>query len=413
MSYIMYVCPICRKIYKINGIGKKAKCPKCTESVLVDTSIEEDVWKIYSPDKRNDIISGLLDEPEIIEVMEEQKEVISDEKKKDEQTKDAYASFFDIPANDNTRDFFSMQNSLEPASVPNIEGKQGKPEPKITQEEVKEKKKHSTLSIVGLILSIIGCSSIIGLVIDIIDLVRGKNDDNKHVLSKVGIGFAAAYFVIGIVLTMIGIGSGGTSLESAKPLEMVDYGWYFDPPSVYDDTVYVEYCGIIHNPNEKLIAEFPKLIVTIKNPDGTILATGDQTGSIIMPGDTITLCGMFPMPISNASDQTQININWECDDFNTVSKLHEAVSSKELVVSNVSEHSGSDENFITGEVTNSSMSNLDMVNVSMVLRKNGKIVYMENTFVDNLPSGSTKAFEFRRYEHWVDHDKIECSAMVW
>lgn len=412
MSYIMYVCPECRKIFKINGTGKKAKCPKCEDAVLVDMFETEEDWKTFSADKRNEIISGLLDDSEIVEV-EDIKEQSSPEAIESNQPKDSYASFFDIPTNDNARDLFSMQNSLEPASENYFEGKQNKPKPKIAQVEIKEKKKYSTLSIVGLILSIIGCSSIIGLVIDIIDLVKGKNDDNKHVLSKVGIGFAAAYFVIGIVLTMIWGGNGDSSLESTKPLELVDYGWYVDPPSVYDDKVYFEYCGIIHNPNDKLIAEFPKLIVTIKNPDGTILATGDQTGSIIMPGDTITLCGMFPVPISNASNETQININWECDDYNTVSKLHEAVSSKELVVSNVSEHSGSDENFITGEVTNNSTSNLDMVNVSMVLRKNGKIVYMENTFVDNLPSGSTKAFEFRRYAHWVDHDKIECSAMVW
>ena len=180
MSYIMYVCPKCRKVFKINGTGKKAKCPKCVDAVLVDMAETEEDWKALSVDKRNDIISGLLDESEIVEV-EEIEEQPSQETIEPEQPKDAYASFFDIPERDNTRDFFSMQNSLEPASESHFEGKQNKPEPKITQEEVKEKKKHSTLSIVGLILSIIGCSSIIGLVIDIIDLVKGKNDDNKHV----------------------------------------------------------------------------------------------------------------------------------------------------------------------------------------------------------------------------------------
>ena len=248
--------------------------------------------------------------------------------------------------------------------------------------------------------------------LDIVDLVKGKEDDKRQLLSKIGIGFAAANFVFYIILFISRL-SGGATVASAQPLEIKDYGWYINPPSIYDDTTYVEYCGIIHNPNDKLIAEFPKLLVTVQNADGSILATDQMVGSIIMPGDTITLCGMFSMPVSDVSENTQIHFNWECDDFNTVSKLHEAVSSSELVISNVSERSGSSENFITGQITNDSDINVDMVNVSMVLRKNGKIVYMENTFVDNLPAGATKAFEFSRYEHWVDHDKIDCSAMVW
>ncbi len=34
MSYIMYLCPKCRKVFKINGSGKKGKCPKCQDPVL-------------------------------------------------------------------------------------------------------------------------------------------------------------------------------------------------------------------------------------------------------------------------------------------------------------------------------------------------------------------------------------------
>ena len=157
MSYIMYVCPECRKVFKINGTGKKAKCPKCVEAVLVDMSETEEDWKTFSAEKRNDIISGLLDEPEVVEA-EETEEQPSQETIEPEQSKDAYASFLDIPVNDNARDFFSTQNSLEPAVNSYFENTRSKSEPKITEEEVKEKKKHSTLSIVGLILSIIGCS---------------------------------------------------------------------------------------------------------------------------------------------------------------------------------------------------------------------------------------------------------------
>lgn len=280
-------------------------------------------------------------------------------------------------------------------------------------EKTMEKQKNSGLSIAAFILSIIGCSSLIGLILAIIDLAKGKYDDKRHVLSKVSIGIVIVYFLIGAALTMLGIRGNGAALSSAQPIKMVDYGFYVNPPSLYSDSVYVEFCGIIHNPNENLIAEFPTIIVTVKNPDGSILATEKQAGSIIMPGDTITLCGMFSMPIADVDDNTQILFNAECDDFTKESKLHKAVRTSELPVTNVSERNGSSENFITGEVTNNSSIDVDMVNVSLVLRKNGKIVFMENTFVDNLRAGRTQAFEFQRYERWPDHDQIECSAMPW
>ncbi len=70
MSYNMYVCPNCRKVFKITGANKKAKCPKCQVPMLVDIGIIEEAWKAYSSEEKKNIISGLLDEPEIIEVEE-------------------------------------------------------------------------------------------------------------------------------------------------------------------------------------------------------------------------------------------------------------------------------------------------------------------------------------------------------
>ncbi len=413
MAYIMYVCPECRKIFKVDGAGKKAKCPKCTDPLLTDTSIAEEVWKTYSPEKRNEIISELIDGPEIVEAFEEPDEASNTEKKAEEKPKDTYTSFFDLGENDNTPGFFGMQNSPQPKMNDSYDRATVS---KFDQKIVTEKKKHSTLSIIGLILSIIGLTTIIGLILNIIDLVKGRKDDYKHTLAKVGIGFTSAYIALLITLDILGVGGIFTSLSAygdLKPLEIKDYGWYVNPVTVYSDSAYVEFCGVIHNPNKGVVAEFPKLLVTVKNPDGTILASEEQTGSIIMPGDTITLCGMFSMPISDVTDDTQIYVNTECNNFSLNSDMYPMVSTEELVISNVSEHNTLMENFITGEVANNSSTDLDMVNVSMILRKNGKIVFMEDTFVDNLPAGGKKAFEFQRFDRWPEHDKIECSALVW
>lgn len=411
MAYIMYVCPECRKVYKIDGTGKKTKCLKCSSAVLMDTAITEETWITYSPDKKGRIISDLFEEPEIIEVVEDEKDKITDKVQSTEKSNASYSSFFDIDSN-NGPNPSEIHNTSEPIRSMNSSSGATTKSSNISHEYVAEKKKYSKLSIVALILSILGCSAFIGLILSIIDLVKGKYDDRRHILSKIGIGFSIANIIFGVLVILSQV-SGGTVLSKAQPLELVEYGMYMDPPSLYNDSAYIDFCGIIHNPNEKLIAEYPKVIITIKNPDGTILATEEQTGSIIMPGDTITLCGMLSMPIGDVTDDTQVVFNVECSEFNTESKLHEAIRTSDLAISNVSEHNGDYENLITGTITNNSKYNTDMANVSMILRKNGKIVYLENTFVDSLPAGSTKAFEFQRYERWPDHDKIECSAMVW
>lgn len=201
------------------------------------------------------------------------------------------------------------------------------------------------------------------------------------------------------------------SSSSMQPLELVDYGWYINPPS--GDTAYVDFCGMIYNPNEKLIAEFPKVIVTVKNGDGSILATNEQVGSIVMPEDTITLCGMFSMPISDIESDAIIIFSVDWSDLGSSTSIYSAAKTTDFTIDNVTERNGSDENFITGEITNNYAEDVDQVNLSIVLRKDGEIVYMENTFLDSLKVGKSKAFQFQRYSNWPEHDTIDVSAMVW
>ncbi len=44
-----------------------------------------------------------------------------------------------------------------------------------------ERSGHSKLSIIALILGLLGCTSIIGLILAIVDLAKSKDDDYKHV----------------------------------------------------------------------------------------------------------------------------------------------------------------------------------------------------------------------------------------
>ena len=104
------------------------------------------------------------------------------------------------------------------------------------------------------------------------------------------------------------------------------------------------------------------------------------------------------------------NVDWS--DFSNNTSFYQAAKTTDFSITNVSERNG-DQNYITGEITNNFSEEVNTVNLSIVLRKDGKIVFMENTFVDGLKPGQTKAFEFQRYHNWPEHDEIECSAMVW
>lgn len=199
--------------------------------------------------------------------------------------------------------------------------------------------------------------------------------------------------------------------SDVRPLEIVDHGWYINDPS--DSTAYVDFCALIKNPNDSLVAQFPKIIVTVINGDGSIIATDEQVGGVIQPGDTITLCGMMSMSIVDITGDAQIEFSVECDEFSNDSFMYSAARTTDFEITNVSEKNGSDNNFITGQITNNYSEAVDQLNVAIVLRKDGKIVFMENTFIDGISAGQTKAFEFQRYHAWPEHDTIDVSAMVW
>lgn len=140
--------------------------------------------------------------------------------------------------------------------------------------------------------------------------------------------------------------------EEKKALELIEYGWCIEPNLSGSDTVYVDFCGLIHNPNTEFAVNFPKINVTVKNGEGNILATGKQVGNYIMPEDTVTLVGMMSLSVSNVTEDTQIYFDVEWSDF-TSAMADNRPKTTDFSIENVSEQKGSMYSYsITGEVTN-------------------------------------------------------------
>ena len=197
------------------------------------------------------------------------------------------------------------------------------------------------------------------------------------------------------------------TVETQQPLELVDHG--FAVNNSFGGSIHLNFCGMIHNPNETWIASSPTVVATIKNGDGTIMATGSEMASLVMPGDTITLCGSLTVPAGGMTDDAAIYFGLEWSDMWSDTFIYSGARSTDFEISNVSELSGI-QDLITGEITNNYSENVSMANLSLVLRKDGEIVHVEQIFVDNLIAGNTKAFQFTAYNDWPEHDVIEISA---
>lgn len=202
-----------------------------------------------------------------------------------------------------------------------------------------------------------------------------------------------------------------TTNTKPKNLVLVDSGISLKSASSYSDTAYINYCCIVKNPNTSMAATYPTIYATVK--DGSVILTTDsQSGFYIMPGDTVALVGTLSVFKNEVTADTSVYFTVDCSDFVNAANT-DMVKSSDFKVSNVSEHSGSYSYTVTGEITNNSGKSVDMAYVAVVMTKDGEIVYAENTFVDGIRAGSTKAFELTGYNKFPSHDEVKVYVQEW
>lgn len=210
MDYYMYVCPNCKKVYKIKGTSKLVKCPKCDNSHLIDMSILEDEWKTTSISDRHAIIDKKIHPTKIINdtISENADSIDSVDNNRgyfdsklpvnppDNDFKPKSTSFFDGFESNNTES--TVTNTYIPPINNTTYNKSGS--------SSSDKIKPSGLSIGAFILSLFGCLSIIGIILGIADLKKGDSQ-SKH-------GLSIAAIIIGSILTLctgVGVSAGFAS----------------------------------------------------------------------------------------------------------------------------------------------------------------------------------------------------------
>ena len=193
---------------------------------------------------------------------------------------------------------------------------------------------------------------------------------------------------------------------SKKEVKLVESGYNIVKS---DSDRYLYYAATLKNPNENYALEFPKIIVTAKNKDGSILASDEQVLNYIAPGDKVSFANM-----TDCKGKTPYKVEITTDSGDYISfDSEQMVPTKTFKVSNISESKGDfGEYSYTGEVENKGKRDISQVAVTILLKKKGKIVSGTTTFIDDLKAGSKKAFDTSEY-NLPSHDEYVISASSW
>lgn len=204
-----------------------------------------------------------------------------------------------------------------------------------------------------------------------------------------------------------------SSNEELQPLEIEEHAVCNSSLNTEgSDTRYIDYVGKITNPNTSVAIKYPKFQISIENEDGTVLATDYSTGTYIMPGDSVILSGTVSVPAANITSDTKVQYSVDGSDAVSAEGL-DVPRTSELEITNVSEQNKDWNTAITGKITNNSTINCSMIQLDALFKKDGEIVGVDSTYVDDLAAGGTTAFEIDTLGDLPEHDTVEVYAQYW
>ncbi|WP_050638441.1 hypothetical protein [Candidatus Stoquefichus sp. SB1] len=188
--------------------------------------------------------------------------------------------------------------------------------------------------------------------------------------------------------------------DKIKDLEIVESGYSQD-----NDLSYLNYGIIIKNPNKKLSVSYPVYTVTLYDKDGKIISNDEQTLTFINADDTIAH-GFVIESKGKKVDKVEFKIKTTDEDFIE----REYIKSSDFIISN--KNIDKENESFTGEVENKSDKDCSQVAITLVLKKDDKIVYGDTTFVDSVKSNDKSAFELSEYD-LPKYDSYEFYAKAW
>lgn len=196
------------------------------------------------------------------------------------------------------------------------------------------------------------------------------------------------------------------TVSAKKKVKLLESGYNISKS--YSDK-YLYYAATLENPNDDYALEFPKIIVTAKNEDGSILAYDEQVLNYIAPGDKVSFAS-----ITDCKGRTPYKVEIHAESGNYISpENEEVIPTNTFKVLSVSESKEDLKEYsYTGEIQNTGERDISSVAVTILLKEKGKIVGGTTTFLENLNAGSKKVFDISEYD-LPDHDEYVVSASSW
>ena len=175
---------------------------------------------------------------------------------------------------------------------------------------------------------------------------------------------------------------------------------------VTDDN-YIKYGYEIKNSSKKTTYQFPTVTITAYDENGHVLATEDQVMGVISPGEKQAFGS-----VADCNGKSPDKVEFTVDSGQKIFSTNEVPSSSFKITGTNERNDEFGETSITGNVKNDSKKDLSDLQVTVLYKKDGKIVCGSSTYVDNLSAGQQKAFEVSDYDI-PDHDKYEVTALDW
>ncbi len=172
---------------------------------------------------------------------------------------------------------------------------------------------------------------------------------------------------------------------------------------------YVNYTVVLENHDRNYGIEYPTVRITAKDKTGKILGTDTMTGSTIMPGDHIALTNI--LAISDHDSENDVEVEFAVASGSPVSDTG-LPRSTDFTIDNITDNNDDFFPNVTGEITSSYKDSINVA-ITAILRKNGRLIAADTSYMDSLQPNTPTAFQIDLSSDMPDYDSVEVMVQDW
>ena len=188
---------------------------------------------------------------------------------------------------------------------------------------------------------------------------------------------------------------GQTENTGSGDIEIVKSGY-----SMGEDG-YIHYAVVIENTSKSSAYEYPSVIITAYDSDDGVLATEEEMFTQIQPGEKQAYGSYM-----DCNGENPAKVEFSISQGDNTNASDGALKASDFKIEGAKERVNDGETIVTGKVQNTGSSDIGLVYLTLILKKDKKIIYGESTGVTDLGAGQSKAFEISDYDV-PEHDSFE------